>query len=216
MNDTKAREALRRLTRLIHRSWFEVPVVKLRPLVTRLESALYAPPRRRRRRKVGKATLMVLACLAASHASAQPLPGDRLVSAWPVGGQRMAEVLSTGTVVAAVVADTVSSWRASERREAFMWQAGRTGAVLGSTWLVKRLLPRQRPCAPACGHEQPRASFWSGHTALAFSGLGGARVAITVPLGAGTGYLRIAANKHYLTDVLVGAAVGVAAGIVVR
>lgn len=65
-------------------------------------------------------------------------------------------------------------------------------------------------------------SFWSGHTSLAFSlavssgvvvSTRGYRLAPVVwatglTLAAATGYLRIAADRHYATDVLVGAAMG--------
>src|SRR5207249_2275303 len=72
-------------------------------------------------------------------------------------------------------------------------------------------------------------SFYSGHTSatatMAAAGgtiatLRGYRLAPLVwgtgaALSAFTGYLRIAADKHYLTDVLAGAAIGAAVGILV-
>ena len=72
-------------------------------------------------------------------------------------------------------------------------------------------------------------SFFSGHTsstfALAVSAgmtatLRGYRAApvmwaVGVPLAALTGYLRIAADRHYLTDVLAGSLVGAAVGVLV-
>ena len=70
-------------------------------------------------------------------------------------------------------------------------------------------------------------SFYSGHTTLAFSLATSAAMtaslrgyslapvlwAVGLPLAAFTGYLRIAADKHYLSDVLVGAALGSAFGV---
>jgi membrane-associated phospholipid phosphatase len=70
-------------------------------------------------------------------------------------------------------------------------------------------------------------SFFSGHTTFTFavaaaagtvSDLRGYRSApwvwaVGLGLAATTGYLRIAGDKHYLSDVLVGAAVGAAAGV---
>lgn len=70
-------------------------------------------------------------------------------------------------------------------------------------------------------------SFYSGHTAQTFTiAASTTTVALlrgyelapfialtTAPLAALTGYLRIAADKHYLTDVLAGAAIGSAIGI---
>jgi membrane-associated phospholipid phosphatase len=80
--------------------------------------------------------------------------------------------------------------------------------------------------------EKPRSgednvSFYSMHTSFAFSivaatgtvaGLRGYDSApyiwgIGMPLAALTGFMRIAADRHYLTDVLTGAAVGTALGI---
>lgn len=71
-------------------------------------------------------------------------------------------------------------------------------------------------------------SFVSGHTAEAFAMLVSAtRVTAArgrktrwlwisgLPLAVATGYFRIAADKHYLTDVLAGAGIGIAAGYVV-
>jgi membrane-associated phospholipid phosphatase len=70
-------------------------------------------------------------------------------------------------------------------------------------------------------------SFYSGHTSLAFStvaaaatvaSLRGYRSApwvwgVGLAGAAGVGYLRIAADKHYLTDVLTGAVLGTVVGI---
>ncbi|MFT3926190.1 MAG: phosphatase PAP2 family protein [Myxococcales bacterium] len=69
-------------------------------------------------------------------------------------------------------------------------------------------------------------SFYSGHTSLAFSmavaagtvatmrGYRGAPYvwAVGIPLALLSGYLRIAADRHYMSDVLVGAALGTAFG----
>lgn len=72
-------------------------------------------------------------------------------------------------------------------------------------------------------------SFFSGHTsftfALATSAWSVARLrgyswatpilAVGAPLAAFVGYLRMGAGKHYLTDVLTGAAIGTACGVLV-
>jgi membrane-associated phospholipid phosphatase len=72
-------------------------------------------------------------------------------------------------------------------------------------------------------------SFFSGHTTTAFALAASTGTVATmrgyrwapVPwvvggaLGAGTGYLRIAADRHWLTDVLVGMVAGVAIGVAV-
>jgi membrane-associated phospholipid phosphatase len=102
--------------------------------------------------------------------------------------------------------------------------------------LFKIALQRLRPYAHAAsmdagtiaaGVPADHVSFFSGHTTLAFSlavsagtvasmrGSDRAPLVLTVGLtsAAATGYLRVAAAEHYMTDVLVGAAVGSLFGI---
>jgi len=102
--------------------------------------------------------------------------------------------------------------------------------------IVKLLVARQRPYVHFADSPEPAArdadanlSFYSGHTNLAFAvavasgtvaSMRGYRLAPVVwatslPLAAVTGYLRVAADKHYFTDVLTGALVGAAAGFLV-
>jgi membrane-associated phospholipid phosphatase len=101
--------------------------------------------------------------------------------------------------------------------------------------LVKLLVARQRPFVHYGDYRDPdrkpgpddNMSFYGGHTTFAFvvaaaagtvSDLRGYESApwvwgIGLTVAATTGYLRIAADQHYLTDVLVGAGMGLAAGI---
>ena len=116
------------------------------------------------------------------------------------------------------------------------------GVAFAATFLVKGVVGRERPfataeglstyCAshpsdPTCGSDR-NASFFSGHSAIAFTGAGllctqqlvfgtrgqdalgcaGGMIAATA-----TAMLRIVADMHYLTDTLVGAAVGLGAGM---
>ena len=157
----------------------------------------------------------VLAVYLSAGLSAQALPVDRVAPAWPEGQQKAANIASNVALWSAVAVDTWGSWRAEHRRTAFLRQGLRLGIAGGASALIKRLVQRQRPCAPACGLEQADASFLSGHTALAFSTTG-TQIQITVPLAASTGYLRVAAKKHWVTDVLAGAAVGWAADRISR
>jgi membrane-associated phospholipid phosphatase len=103
---------------------------------------------------------------------------------------------------------------------------------------TKFLVGRERPFVHALEPEwkdrtakpsDNNLSFFSGHTTLAFAvAVSGATVAtlrgydtapylwvIGMTMAALTGYLRIAADRHYLSDVLVGAAVGSLVGWVV-
>lgn len=98
---------------------------------------------------------------------------------------------------------------------------------------TKRIVRRSRPHVvfDAQPIEVPGDvhSFFSGHTASAFAAVVGAATiagrrhsrharwiwAGGLGLSAATGYLRIAGNRHYLTDVLTGAAVGTTAGLLV-
>lgn len=97
--------------------------------------------------------------------------------------------------------------------------------------IVKTAVGRQRPEShyrgPAIkGPSENNVSFYSGHTSLAFSlAVASGTVASIrdyemapwiwgtgLAIATTTGYLRIAADKHYITDVLAGAAVGSAFG----
>jgi len=98
---------------------------------------------------------------------------------------------------------------------------------------VKLAVARRRPAAYASGARRASgdddASFYSGHASAAFalatsfatcSSLRGDRDAWVVwaaglPLAAAAGYLRIAADQHYLSDVLAGAGAGTLFGILV-
>ena len=102
--------------------------------------------------------------------------------------------------------------------------------------IVKFVVARERPYAherSVSGWLEPpkkpddNLSFWSGHTSLTFTlaAAGGAVAAlggydhaplvmgVSGSLALATGYLRIAADKHYFTDVLTGAVMGSAMGI---
>jgi membrane-associated phospholipid phosphatase len=107
-----------------------------------------------------------------------------------------------------------------------------------ATELLKFLTARQRPYAHARALGQPsdvpsgpsdNLSFTSGHTTVAFAvTVSAARVAslrryrraawvwgVGLPTAAAVGYFRIAADRHYLTDVLASAGVGTAMGLIV-
>jgi membrane-associated phospholipid phosphatase len=102
-----------------------------------------------------------------------------------------------------------------------------------ATNIVKFSVGRQRPYAHfAAGvpfSTEDNLSFFSGHTSFAFATAISAGIvahergyasepyvwAGGLTLATLTGYLRIAADKHYFSDVLVGAVVGTGAGLLV-
>lgn len=108
-----------------------------------------------------------------------------------------------------------------------------------ATGAIKRIVDRERPVAtecrrdpsydPSCPSSGGHYSFLSGHSALSFTGAGlicvhhtqlsllgrdgDALSCVTaMTLAAATGVSRIAADKHYATDVLSGAALGLFSG----
>ncbi|MBT3182482.1 MAG: phosphatase PAP2 family protein [Deltaproteobacteria bacterium] len=98
--------------------------------------------------------------------------------------------------------------------------------------IIKISVGRQRPYAHYGGSVSggsPNTSFYSGHTNMAFAlAVSSGTVAsirqyrfAPIVWGAGltvasvTGYLRIAADKHYITDVLGGAVIGSAIGFAI-
>jgi membrane-associated phospholipid phosphatase len=86
---------------------------------------------------------------------------------------------------------------------------------------------------PLCGDPLPAESFWSGHVSNAFAGAAlvclhhdvfdlfgdvaadGAACGSALAMAAATGIFRIMADRHWVTDVLTGAVVGSAIGILV-
>jgi membrane-associated phospholipid phosphatase len=115
------------------------------------------------------------------------------------------------------------------------------GVTFALVALIKAVTKRERPYASAAGLsaycvEHPttseckndrNASFFSGHSATAFAGAGlvcmqqmefGSRFAsvgcgAAMTIAGATALLRIIADKHYATDTLVGALVGVGTGM---
>lgn len=114
----------------------------------------------------------------------------------------IADHLSDALVATQVAAQVTSDWREYGPRRALRNLAVCGAATYAVSNVVKRLVGRERPDG------SNNHSFPSGHTWLAAMNSGW-RVEFGVPLTVGVGYLRMAAGKHYLTDVLVGAGAGV-------
>ncbi|MFO0585061.1 MAG: phosphatase PAP2 family protein [Anaeromyxobacter sp.] len=126
-------------------------------------------------------------------------------------------------------------WREGAWDTVYVAEAAALSMTLNQ--IVKLAVVRQRPYA-AHGNwayadrkttSDDNLSFWSSHTAVSFAiatsagtiasmrGRDEAPWVWAIGLGAATaaGYFRIAADKHYLTDVLTGAVVGSAFGLAV-
>ena len=166
---------------------------------------------------------IILACVLAiglaSIASAQALPIDKLTPpAASQTGRDIADFASYAGLATQIGIDTYASWKADDRAHAFKMEGIRLSVTVASSEIIKRLVRRSRPCAPSCGVDNPNASFWSEHTALAFSttphGVGGVALTFSLLDSSLTGGERILANKHFLTDVLAGAGVGYATSFI--
>ena len=140
-----------------------------------------------------------------------------------VTGYVMAPIAMTGLVI---VAGGNTGWRRHFDDAVPVVQAAIFASLLQH--VTKLAAGRQRPFvhfAPpgtVVPSEEDDVSFWSGHTSLTFSlAVSAGTIAsdrhyalapviwVTgLALATTTGYLRIAADKHYATDVLMGAAVG--------
>ena len=150
------------------------------------------------------------------------------------GGERTADALST--VVDVVIPASAATYLLLSANAGGNVSAGLVDALLVTeaaagallvNQVVKLLVGRQRPHAffgndVGYSKSEDNLSFYGGHTSFAFSvvaatvtvaamrGYPGVGIAAGVgfTLAAGVGYLRIAADQHYLTDILVGAALG--------
>ena len=157
----------------------------------------------------------------------------------------LADTLSDLTLLATPLTGAATSWAAAghdggtSQLGSDALVVAETGVLAADlNQLAKFLAVRERPDAHALMLTDPSAarasadddlSFFSGHTTEAVSlavaagtvsSLHGYRLAPLVwstalPLAAFTGYLRIAADRHYLTDVLAGAVLGAAVGFLV-
>lgn len=112
--------------------------------------------------------------------------------------------------LAALAIGSTASMRSWEKRGAVI---GAAAGQFALNYVVKRAVARERPDG------SDRESFYSGHTSTAavFAGavcLEHQAIPCALGIGAalGVGYLRVAANRHWLTDVSVGFGVGFSAG----
>ncbi len=164
---------------------------------------------------------------------------DRLLWSGPERARTASDVLAFAALPAGVVAHSLLAARAGgdPAREGLVdllviAEAATLAGSLGQ--VVKLAAGRQRPFvhygnfleANRAPDPDDNLSFWSGHSSLTFSlAVGAGTVAslrgdrsapwvwgVGLTAAAATGWLRIAGDKHYLTDVLTGAAIGSLAG----
>jgi hypothetical protein len=162
---------------------------------------------------------------------------QRLVWSEPKAAKYVSDGLAVA-IPAAALATAFLSGRsdAGNRRgleDALVVAESASIAVLG-TQIAKVLAARLRPFAAYQTDEYPantddHLSFWSGHTAITVAAttslatvarMRGSRsgpwlLGSGLALSLATGYLRVAADKHWLTDVLLGALWGAAVGVAV-
>jgi membrane-associated phospholipid phosphatase len=152
------------------------------------------------------------------------------------------DVIAFGlTPLAAFGLDLVAAGREGRYREFLvdgLLMAESLACAADLTQIAKYAAARERPfvhALPTTAKSKTatpadnNASFWSGHTDLAFAlataagtvaTLRGYRLALLIwGLGVSfavvTGYLRVAADQHYLSDVITGSVVGSAVGVAV-
>ena len=163
----------------------------------------------------------------AAWARADPAPARALSDGFAVG----APVLTLGLgALAAADAD-----RAGDIPLNSLLVAEATSVAMALNAIAKVAFARERPYAHALSADakatSPSAdynvSFFSGHTAFTFAlatsagtiaSMRGYRAApavwaVGLPLAAATGYLRVAADRHYFTDVVGGMLVGALVGV---
>lgn len=94
-------------------------------------------------------------------------------------------------------------------------------AMLGTNTIIKNLIRRPRPVARAIAHAPTTFSMPSAHTSMAM--VGAASMTVIQPaltplwwsIAAGLAASRVLLGMHYLFDILAGAALGLACGLLV-
>lgn len=127
--------------------------------------------------------------------------------------KKLAATISDYTVGATVVAPFGFALSGNDKERKTLITASAFGVSQLVNSIVKVTVRRKRP------NGENDFSFYSGHTTTAFTGAGlvclyqdiGSCLAM-LGLATSVGYLRIAADKHYFSDVVVGAGLGYAHG----
>lgn len=158
---------------------------------------------------------------------------DQLAWSDPRAARTASDVLVVGVPVGLAVYDAVAvgGAHAAGPDLLVMTESIAIAGLIGQA--TKFIVARERPSAlhgtlPSEGADD-RRSFSSGHTTIAFAAAASAGMlaqlrgdqhwpwvyGVGFTAAAATGWLRIAADKHWLTDILAGAAAGTAVGLTV-
>lgn len=135
--------------------------------------------------------VLLIGCVPAAAQGVGPDEAIRDGLAWSPRYQGIADKVSTGLVVGALVAPCLfeRSWRCVGN------EGIRVGLAVGVAELVKHTVHRDRP------NGRDNKSFFSEHTAVTCAAVAGSRLWAVCPSVA---YLRVAADWHWTSDVLVG------------
>lgn len=151
-----------------------------------------------------KSFFLLITLLIPINAIAQPCVkcGDNLIPPYTGEARKIADITSYVAVGVEIGIDSWKSWKSDNRKLAFEKQALRTISVIGITEVTKLIIHRTRPDG------SDNKSFPSEHTALAFASLHSMSLTISIPLSSLTALGRMKADRHYLTDVAIGAVIG--------
>lgn len=122
---------------------------------------------------------------------------------WWKGHEKVAGRISDGLVAAQLTAQIVQDLRQPEgvKRIALACTGLQIGTAFAASTITKHFVHRWRPDL------SDNRSFWSEHSQAAAVAAGW-KYEIGIPITVSTAGFRMAAHKHYLTDVITGIAAG--------
>jgi len=121
--------------------------------------------------------------------------------------------------------DAKAAYDSPNKVRAYTTMGVRLATTATAVWAIKKAVHRTRPCAKglsgaggydtACAPDNPDTSFLSGHTAFAFEAIDfteGQHAQLRITFAVATAAGRIIAKKHWLTDTLAAAGLGLGIG----
>lgn len=148
--------------------------------------------------------LSVLLLILASPAQAQePTPAFPNHTA-----QQIADVASYGTLGAEMTLEVIDAIHCPDKGHCLEQVMINHLIVYAVQGILSVAIGRARPCAPACGIDDPYRSLPSGHAGHAGAGVWGDHLGWKLGLSIATSGLRVAANKHHISDVAAGWSLG--------